>query len=41
MKTAMAAAGLPVGDPRAPFAPLAGNEVALITDLAAAFRPAA
>ena len=41
VKTAMAAAGLPVGDPRAPFAPLAGNEVALITDLAAAFRPAA
>lgn len=41
VKTAMAAAGFPVGDPRAPFNPLAGDEAALITELAAAFRPAA
>lgn len=39
VKTALAAAGFPVGIPREPFAPLAGAEAAHIADLASAFAP--
>lgn len=38
VKTALAAAGFPAGDPRPPFAPLDGAEAARIADLAAPFN---
>ena len=39
VKTAMRAVGFGVGDPRPPFAALAGPDAARIAELAAAFAP--